>query len=67
MTSIAGNGLGQSGTPCPRLERVSSLSMVAYWVYKLAAAGETLRKPPENYPTSIEGWKNREKRNANPH
>jgi len=24
-------------------------------------------KPSENYPTPIEGWKNREKRNANPH
>jgi hypothetical protein len=44
-----------------------SLSVVAHWIYKLAAAGESFRKPPENYPTPIEGWKNREKRNANPH
>ena len=47
MTSIAGNGLGQSGTPCRRFEWVSSLPIVAHWVYKLAAAGDTFRKPPE--------------------
>ena len=47
MTSTAGNGLGRSGTPCHRLEWVLSLSVAAPWVYRLAAAGETFRKPPE--------------------
>jgi hypothetical protein len=31
----------------PPSEKLLLLSVVAHWVYRLAAAGETFRKPPE--------------------
>ena len=67
VIGLSGDKWGRADLWAEPSEKLLSLSVLAQRVYRLEAAGETFRKPPENYPTPIEGWKNREKRNANPH
>jgi hypothetical protein len=51
----------------PENEKLLSLSVIAPWVYRLSAAGETFPEAALKISQSqLRGEKNREKRNANP-